>query len=80
MNNAGNIAPTPLSAKAGIIGFTRNAARELLPFNIHVNAVLPVARRRMTDALAEYANFVGQETVSRLKNLPLPSQRPPASS
>jgi len=80
VNDAGNIAPTPLSAKADIIGFTTNAARKLLPFNIHVNAVLPVARRRMTDALAEYANFVGQETVSSLKNLPLPSQRPPASS
>jgi len=32
------------SAKAGIIAFTRNAARELLPLNIQVNAVLPVAR------------------------------------
>jgi 3-oxoacyl-[acyl-carrier protein] reductase len=61
------------SAKGGIIAFTRNAARELLPFNIQVNAVLPVARSRMTDALAEYhARFVGEESAARLKNLPSP--------
>jgi 3-oxoacyl-[acyl-carrier protein] reductase len=42
------------SAKGGIIAFTRNAARELLPLNIQVNAVLPVADTRMTEALADY--------------------------
>lgn len=41
------------SAKGGIMSLTRSAARELKPFNIQVNAVLPVARTRMTDALAE---------------------------
>ena len=61
------------SAKGGIIAFTRNAARELLPFNIQVNAVLPVARSRMTDALAEYhAGFTGEENAARLRNLPPP--------
>jgi 3-oxoacyl-[acyl-carrier protein] reductase len=61
------------SAKGGIIAFTRNAARELLPFNIQVNAVLPVARSRMTDALAEYhARFTGEENAARLRNLPPP--------
>ena len=40
------------SAKGGILSLTRNAARELAPLNIQVNAVLPVARTRMTDALA----------------------------
>jgi 3-oxoacyl-[acyl-carrier protein] reductase len=61
------------SAKGGIIAFTRNAARELLPLNIQVNAVLPVARSRMTDALAEYhARFVGEESAARLRNLPSP--------
>jgi 3-oxoacyl-[acyl-carrier protein] reductase len=39
------------SAKGGILSLTRNAARELKPYNIQVNAVLPVARTRMTDAL-----------------------------
>lgn len=59
------------SAKAGIIAFTRNAARELLPLNIQVNAVLPVARSRMTDALAQYhARFVGEESAARLERLP----------
>lgn len=42
------------SAKGGIISLTRNAARELKPFNIQVNAVLPVAATRMTDALIEH--------------------------
>lgn len=61
------------SAKGGIIAFTRNAARELLPLNIQVNAVLPVARSRMTDALAKYhATYVGEESAARLKNLPSP--------
>ncbi len=69
------------SAKAGIIAFTRNAARELLPFNIQVNAVLPVARTRMTDALAEYharLASASQETVTRLKRLPSPDSVVPA--
>jgi 3-oxoacyl-[acyl-carrier protein] reductase len=67
------------SAKAGIIAFTRNAARELLPLNIHVNAVLPVARTRMTNALAEYyAGLSDRETASRLGDLPSADSVAPA--
>ena len=46
------------SAKGGIYAFTKNVARELLIHNIQVNAVLPIAKTRMTDALA---NFYGKE-------------------
>ena len=61
------------SAKGGIIAFTRNAARELLPLNIQVNAVLPVARSRMTDALADFhARFSGEDSAGRLRNLAPP--------
>ena len=42
------------SAKGGIVALTRSASRELKPFNIQVNAVLPVAQTRMTEALAEH--------------------------
>ena len=61
------------SAKGGIIAFTRNAARELLSLNIQVNAVLPVAHSRMTDALADFhARFSGEDSASRLRNLAPP--------
>lgn len=39
------------SAKAGIAQLTRISAKELLPLNIQVNCILPVAETRMTDAL-----------------------------
>jgi len=42
------------SAKGGIVAFTRNAARELMPLNIQVNCVIPVAQSRMIDSLGEY--------------------------
>jgi 3-oxoacyl-[acyl-carrier protein] reductase len=67
------------AAKAGIIAFTRNAARELMPLNIQVNAVLPVARTRMTDALANY--YIGlsnPETAARLETLAPPEAVVPA--
>ncbi len=61
------------SAKGGIIALARNAARELLEFNIQVNAILPVARSRMTDALAEFhARLSSTDTATRLRNLPSP--------
>jgi 3-oxoacyl-[acyl-carrier protein] reductase len=67
------------SAKAGIIAFTRNAARELLPLNIQVNAVLPVARTRMTNALAQYyAALSNVETATRLGSLGPPETVVPA--
>jgi 3-oxoacyl-[acyl-carrier protein] reductase len=67
------------AAKAGIIAFTRNAARELLSLNIQVNAVLPVARTRMTDALAKYyAGLSNPETAARLETLAPPEAVVPA--
>jgi 3-oxoacyl-[acyl-carrier protein] reductase len=67
------------SAKGGIIAFTRNAARELAPLNIQVNAILPVARSRMTDALADYfGRLAGEETASRLRDLPSPDSLVPS--
>jgi 3-oxoacyl-[acyl-carrier protein] reductase len=61
------------AAKGGIIAFTRNAAKELAPLNIQVNAVLPVAQSRMTDALADYrARLSGQEAAARLERRPSP--------
>jgi len=48
------------SAKGGIYAFTKNVARELSVYNIQVNAILPVARTRMTDALAEFQGFEGE--------------------
>jgi len=61
------------SAKGGIIAFTKNAAKELAPLNIQVNAVLPVAHTRMTEALAEYqGRLFGQEAAARLKTHPSP--------
>ena len=61
------------SAKGGIIAFTKNAAKELAPLNIQVNAVLPVAQSRMTEALAEYqGKLFGQDAAARLENRPSP--------
>jgi len=61
------------SAKGGIIAFTKNAAKELAPLNIQVNAVLPVAHSRMTEALAEYHGRVfGEEAVARFRSHPSP--------
>ncbi len=61
------------SAKGGIIAFTRNAAREFIPLNIQVNAVLPVAESRMTEALvAYYVGQFGEEAAVRLQNLAPP--------
>jgi 3-oxoacyl-[acyl-carrier protein] reductase len=48
------------SAKGGIYAFTKNAARELLAYNIQANAILPVARTRMTDSLAEFHGAEGE--------------------
>ncbi len=42
------------SAKGGIIALTRNLAKELGPYAIRVNCVLPVAETRMTEALQFY--------------------------
>lgn len=41
-------------AKGGIVSLTRTLAREWLPLRIRVNAVLPAAETRMTNALREF--------------------------
>lgn len=40
------------TAKAGIVGFTRTAAKELAAFGITVNAISPNAATRMTDTIS----------------------------
>lgn len=58
------------TAKGGIIALTKNAARELIPFRIQVNAVVPVAETRMTEALSDYyAAQFGMEEGKRLQGL-----------
>lgn len=58
------------SAKGGIYAFTKNVARELLIHNIQVNAILPIAKTRMTDALADFYGKEGE----RLLNLADPKE------
>ncbi len=41
------------SAKSGIIGFTKTAAKELARFGITCNAISPAARTRMIDSIPE---------------------------
>jgi 3-oxoacyl-[acyl-carrier protein] reductase len=62
------------SAKGGIYAFTKNVARELLIHNIQVNAILPVAKTRMTDALAAFYGKEGE----RLLNLADPKELIPS--
>jgi 3-oxoacyl-[acyl-carrier protein] reductase len=67
------------SAKGGIIAFTRNAARELAPFNIQVNAILPVAETRMTTALhAYYRQTLREADAERLRTIAPPAVLGPA--
>lgn len=42
------------SAKGAIVAMTRSLAKELLPYGIRVNSVLPCAETRMTDTLREF--------------------------
>jgi 3-oxoacyl-[acyl-carrier protein] reductase len=41
------------AAKAGVIGFTKTAAKELARFGITVNAISPNAQTRMIDSIPE---------------------------
>lgn len=44
-------------AKAGLLGMTRSAARELAPYNIIVNAVAPAASTPMTETIRTDERF-----------------------
>ena len=52
------------AAKAGIAGFTRVAAIEFAKHNITVNAVVPLAKTRMTEDLAIIPDEFGPDKVS----------------
>jgi 3-oxoacyl-[acyl-carrier protein] reductase len=45
------------AAKAGIVGMTKSAARELAKYNIRVNAAAPLARTDMTELIATDEKF-----------------------
>ncbi|ELY61939.1 SDR family NAD(P)-dependent oxidoreductase [Natronococcus jeotgali] len=50
----GNVGQANYSAaKAGVLGLTRTAARELSQSNVRVNALLPIAYTRMTEDILE---------------------------
>jgi 3-oxoacyl-[acyl-carrier protein] reductase len=67
------------SAKGGIVALTRSAARELQPFNIQVNAIIPVARTRMIDALgAYYEKSLGVRAASRITEVAPPQALVPS--
>jgi 3-oxoacyl-[acyl-carrier protein] reductase len=44
-------------AKAGLLGMTRSASRELAPYNIIVNAVAPAAATPMTETIRTDERF-----------------------
>ena len=54
------------AAKAGIAGFTRVAAIEFLKYGITVNAIVPVAKTRMTQEFSSVPDACGPEKVSPL--------------
>jgi len=67
------------SAKGGIVAFTRNAARELMPLNIQVNCVIPVAQSRMIDSLGEYyRRQFGAGARARIKDVAPPEALVPS--
>jgi NAD(P)-dependent dehydrogenase (short-subunit alcohol dehydrogenase family) len=55
------------AAKMGLVGFTRVLANEGRKYNIHANAIAPVAKTRMTeDLLGPAADLVDPKTVTPL--------------
>jgi len=52
------------AAKAGIAGFTRVAAMEFAKHGITVNAIVPVAKTRMTEGISAVPDDFGPEKVS----------------
>jgi len=62
------------AAKAGIAHLTKICAKELLPLNIQVNCILPVAETRMTDALDDFdRQTLGDKARSRKGRRPGPA-------
>lgn len=67
------------AAKAGIAQLTKICAKELLPLNIQVNCILPVAETRMTDALDEFdRQTLGDKARSRKGRRPGPAVLSPS--
>lgn len=56
------------TAKAGIIGFTKTAAKELAPFGVTVNAISPNAETRMMATLPDYKRdeFIAANPMKRI--------------
>ncbi len=49
------------AAKSGICGFTLSVAMELTRYNVTVNAIVPAARTRMTEAISEKAKEIREK-------------------
>lgn len=63
----GNYGQTNYScAKAGVAGFTRTLAMELRKKGIHVNAIAPVAKTRMTEDISMVPDDMVPEQISKM--------------
>ena len=67
-DGGGGSGPAYVAAKAGIIGLTRNLARDLAPFNIRVNAVAPGLTLTSDTQRARVFSDAFQERLERMSN------------